>query len=71
VNVKGISHDLRIYEVVGDFKDIGANLRIEEEIGDFKVSLDPKSLDADSTQRAREALLSALAALDPSDKTQA
>jgi adenylate cyclase len=71
VNVKGISHELRIYEVIGDFKDIGADLRIEEEIGDFKVSLDPKSLDADSTQRAREALLSALAALDPSNKTQA
>ncbi|MGI9584113.1 MAG: PAS domain S-box protein [Acidimicrobiia bacterium] len=69
VNVKGISHDLRTYEVVGDFKDLGPELRIEEEIGDFKVSLDPNSLDADSTVKAREALLSALAALDPSAET--
>jgi hypothetical protein len=71
VNVKGISHDLRTYEVIGDFKEIGPDLRIEEEIGDFKVSLDPNSLDADSTQKAREALLSALAALDPAGKTEA
>jgi adenylate cyclase len=68
VHMKGISHDLRAYEVIGEFKDLGADLRIEEEIGDFKVSLDPKSLDADSTQKAREALLNALAALEPSDK---
>jgi adenylate cyclase len=69
VNVKGISHELRTYEVIGEFKDLGPNLRIEEEIGDFKVSLDPNSLDADSTQKAREALLSALAALEPSETT--
>ena len=69
VNVKGISHELRTYEVMGEFKDLGPDVRVEEEIGDFKVSLDPNSLDADSTQRAREALLSALAALDPSSET--
>jgi len=68
VNVKGISHELRTYEVIGEFKDLGPDLRVEEEIGDFKVSLDPNSLDADSTRRAREALLTALAALDPSDQ---
>jgi PAS domain S-box-containing protein len=67
VNVKGISHQLRTYEVVGEFRDLGPDLRVEAEIGDFRVSLDPNSLDADSAQRAREALQSALAALDPPD----
>jgi len=67
VNVKGISHELRTYEVIGEFKDLGPDQRIEAEIGGFKVSLDPSSLDPDSTRKAREALLTALAALDESE----
>ena len=50
---------------MGLLLDLGPDLRVEAEIGDFRVSLDPSSLDADSAQRAREALQSALAALDP------
>lgn len=38
--------------------------RIEAKIGDFNLSLDPASLDRDSAERAREALPSALAALE-------
>jgi adenylate cyclase len=68
VNVKGISHQLRTYEVVGEFKDLGREVRIEAEIGDFRVSLDPSSLDADAAARARQALESALAALESGDK---
>jgi len=65
VNVKGLSHQLRTYEVIGQFKDLGPDQRIEAEIGDFKVSLDPNNLDHDGMLRAREALESALAALSP------
>jgi len=64
INVKGISHQLRTYEVVGEFKDLGPDQKIETDIGGFKVSLDPTSLDGAETQQAREALHTALAALD-------
>jgi PAS domain S-box-containing protein len=67
INVKGISHQLRTYEVVGDFKSLGPEQKIETEIGSFKVSLDPNSLDSKATQQAREALRTALAALDAQD----
>ena len=67
IKVKGISHQLRTYEVVGDFKSLGPEQKIETEIGDFKVSLDPNSLDSEATQQAREALRTALAALDARD----
>jgi PAS domain S-box-containing protein len=67
INVKGISHQLRTYEVVGDFKSLGPEQKIETEIGDFKVSLNPNSLDSEATQQAREALRTALAALDARD----
>lgn len=75
VSVKGISHQLRTYEVIAEFADLGPTERIESEIGDFKVSLDPSSLDSASAEQAREALRSALAALDSAgeqpDKTDA
>jgi len=67
ITVKGISHQLRTYEVVGEFKDLGPEQRIDTEIGDFRVSLDPSSLDSEAIQQAREALRSALAALDAQD----
>ena len=70
INVKGISHQLRTYEVVGDFKDLGPEQKIETEIGGFKVSLDPNSLDSETTQQAREALRTALAALDAQDDNE-
>ena len=70
ISVKGISHQLRTYEVVGEFQNLGPDQRIETEIGDFKVSLDPNSLDTEATQRAREALHTALAALDAQDDAE-
>ena len=71
INVKGISHQLRTYEVVGEFKNLGPEQKIETEIGNFKVSLDPNSLDSEATQQAREALRTALAALDAQDNSGA
>ena len=71
INVKGISHQLRTYEVVGEFKNLGPEQKIETEIGNFKVSLDPNSLDSEATQQAREALRTALAALDAQDNNGA
>jgi len=67
VNVKGISHQMRTYEVVGQFKDLGPDQKIEADIGGFSVSLDAASLDSAAAQRAREALQSALAALEHRD----
>ena len=67
INVKGISHQLRTYEVVGEFKSLGPDQKIETEMGGFEVSLDPNSLDSAGTQQAREALQTALAALDAQD----
>lgn len=64
INVKGISHQLRTYEVVGEFQDLGPDNKVEAEIGDFKISLDPSSLNAEGAHQAREALQSALAALE-------
>ncbi|MGI9667666.1 MAG: PAS domain S-box protein [Acidimicrobiia bacterium] len=66
IAVKGISHEMRTYEVVGNFKTLDATQRIEAEIGDFKVTLDPNSLDSTGAMQAKEALRSALAALDAS-----
>ncbi|MCJ7781059.1 MAG: adenylate/guanylate cyclase domain-containing protein [Acidimicrobiia bacterium] len=71
INVKGISHQLRTYEVVGEFRNLGPEQKIETEIGDFKMSLDPNSLDSEATQQAREALRTALAALDAQDNNAA
>jgi adenylate cyclase len=70
IKVKGISHQLRTYEVVGEFKNLRPEQKIETEIGDFKVSLDPNSLGIEATQQAREALRTALAALDAQDDNE-
>lgn len=68
VTVKGISHPLRTYEVVGEFGKLDEGTRIETDMKGLKVSLDPESLDSESAEKAREALRSALAALEPSKK---
>jgi adenylate cyclase len=62
--LKGISHPLRTYEVVGEFADVTTGQSVMAEMGGFNLSLDPHSLDAESAARAREALRSALAALE-------
>ncbi len=69
--LKGISHPLRTYEVVGEYSDFDLGETIRTEIGAFNLTLDPKSLDPESAARAREALRSALAALgDDADVTE-
>ncbi len=62
--LKGISHPMRTYEVVGEFSDIKTGERILAEMGGFNLSFDPHSLDPESAALAREALRNALAALE-------
>jgi hypothetical protein len=35
INVNGISHELRTYEVVADFRDIGSERKVEADISSF------------------------------------
>ncbi len=55
---------MRTYEVGRRVPQPATGSRIETEISDFRVSLDPNSLDSQGAQQAREALRTALAALD-------
>jgi adenylate cyclase len=72
IDLKGISHRVQTYEVVGEFSDLSPSHRIEEEFGAFNLSLDPRGLDEETAARAREALRSALSALgDDPDLTEA
>jgi adenylate cyclase len=64
LGLKGISHPMRTYEVVGEYTDLDVDSPIETKIGNFNLSLDPKSLDPAAAAQAREALITALAALD-------
>jgi adenylate cyclase len=63
VGLKGISHPMRTYEVVAEYKDLPNGGPMKTEIGAFNLSIDPAGLDPASAARAREALKSALAAL--------
>jgi PAS domain S-box-containing protein len=67
VELKGVSHQMRTYEVVADYSEMAAAPKIKAEIGDFNLSLDPASLDAESAVKAREALKQALAALEENE----
>jgi adenylate cyclase len=67
LKVRGISHKLRTYEVVGYYDELGPAARIEAEFGDFKLSLDPSTLPEEQAGKAREALQAALKALKPAD----
>lgn len=63
VKVKGVSHELRTYEVVGDIDSLGPGERIEAAAQGFNLVLDPHSLSPEEAERARETLQSALEAL--------
>lgn len=67
IRVKGVSHDLRTYEVVGEMATLGVAERIEAEAEGFNLLLDPKGLAPHEAVRAREALRQALEALDKSE----
>jgi adenylate cyclase len=67
LKVRGISHKLRTYEVVGYYDELGPTARIEAEFGDFKLSLDPSTLADEQMGKAREALQAALKALRPAE----
>ena len=66
VSVKGVSHPLRTYEVVGEIGDLNGE-RIETELTGLQFKLDPHNLHADELDEAREALMTALAALESRD----
>lgn len=66
VRVKGVSHELRTYEVVDYFDALGPRELIEAELGGFNLKLDPRTLDPGEAEKAREALRTALAALEGS-----
>jgi len=66
VRVKGVSHELRTYEVVGEFDSLPGE-RIEAATEGFNLLLDPSELNPSEAERARQALQDALQALGGSD----
>lgn len=64
VKLKGLSHELRTYEVVGDFDSLPTEQRIEAVMDGLNLTLDPTGLGPVQAKRAREALKAALDALE-------
>ena len=64
VKVKGIAHELRTYEVVGELSEVKDSTPIEAAAKGFSLQLDPSSIDGHEAEAAREALRQALAALE-------
>lgn len=65
IQVKGISHKLRTYEVVGTMEEVGTRATTINATGSgFNLQLDPASLAGEDADAARRALLEALSALD-------
>ena len=64
VRLKGLSHELRTYEVVGEFDSLGTERRVEAVMDGFNLKLDPTGLSPDEAGKAREALKAALDALE-------
>jgi hypothetical protein len=58
-----VSHELRTYEVVGEFDSLHSKDRIEAATEGFNLLLDPSELNPHEADRARQALESALKAL--------
>jgi PAS domain S-box-containing protein len=71
IKVKGVSHELSTFEVVGaldDLKDQAEPIKAMTE--GFNLHFDPTALATQETHMAREALRAALAALDEDTDTQ-
>lgn len=64
VRLKGLSHEMRTYEVIGDFDALPAEQRIEAVMDGFNLTLDPTGLGPEQAAKAREALKAALDALE-------
>lgn len=64
VRLKGVSHALRTYEVVGDFDSLGPRQRIEAAMAGFNLRLDPAELSEEEVDEARKTLYSALDVLE-------
>jgi adenylate cyclase len=65
VQLKGIAHELRTYEVVAEPAEIRRQAEaIHAQAGGFNLILDPTSLAPSEAELARDALRAALAALD-------
>lgn len=56
IRVKGVSHELRTYEVVGEFDALSPKDRIETATEGFNLLLDPSELNPYEADRARQAL---------------
>jgi PAS domain S-box-containing protein len=70
ITVKGISHELRTYEVIGHVADVaGSHGPIESSAEGFNLQLDPTSLGSEGAEQARKALQAALDALEDRDQT--
>lgn len=64
VRLKGLSHELRTYEVVGDFDSLPTQQRIGAAMDGFNLEFDPTGLAPEEAEKAREALKAALDALE-------
>jgi len=64
IRLKGLSHDLRTYEAVGEFGSVRSHHRIESATEGFNLKLDPAGLAPEEARKAREALRAALDALE-------
>jgi adenylate cyclase len=64
IRVKGISHELRTYEVVGEMDEITDRSPIHSAGSGFKLELDPSALGDGDAAAARRALQEALEALE-------
>jgi adenylate cyclase len=68
IMVKGIAHELRTYEVVGEMDEVRASSPvIHAATGGFNLQLDPAALAGEEATAARKALQDALAALEGRD----
>ena len=62
--MKGIAHELRTYEVVGELSDVRKTTPIEAVSSGFNLQLDPTSMGEHDAEAAKDALRQALAALE-------
>jgi PAS domain S-box-containing protein len=68
IRVKGIAHELRTYEVVGEMDEVrGSRPAIHAAAEGFSLQMDPAALVGEEAAAARKALQDALAALEVPD----
>jgi adenylate cyclase len=68
IKVKGVSHDLRTYEVIGARHEVEDDRSISATSDAFALELDPSAMSKADADHARKALQEALAALDDANR---